>query len=438
MASGKHLDIAIIGAGIAGLRAAAALATAGLKVVILEARGRIGGRIYTCHDPLSGLPVELGAEFIHGKHPELLSLIENASLSLTEVTGEHRFLFNGKLEQAGDRMQQVQGLLQKMPGTAARDRSFADFLRECDCDAETKGWAASYVEGFNAADQERISAYALQRQSKAEEEIDGDKSFRLINGYEGLPLALFRSVAQRIELHRNTVVKRVEWRRNHVELSTRVLASGHSRTFEAKKCLITVPLGVLQAAPSTGAGIVFAPEITQIRNAARQLAMGPVLKIVLRFRERFWESRKELDSISFLHSQNEWFPTWWTTFPIHAPLLTGWMGGAKAQKAAATKKSEILDQAIASLSPLLHLGEKELFELLDNWYFHDWQSDPFSLGAYSYVPAGAWEAAQQLSAPAENTLFVAGEAADFSGHWGTVHGALLSGSRAAHAVLESW
>lgn len=436
----ESFDVAIIGAGIAGLNAASALFSAGLRVAVLEARDRIGGRIYTCHDPVSGIPVELGAEFVHGEHPELLRRIESASLPLTEITGEHRFFINGKLKQADDRMQQVQELLLKMPAdeTAAGDRSFADFIRECECPSEIRALAISYVEGFNAADQERISTYALRRQSEAEEEIQGDKSFRIVSGYENLALALYTNLAPHVEFHRNTVVKRVDWRRNQVEITARISSTDHFRVFHAKKCLVTVPLGVLQAASETEGGIMFAPEIVAIRNAARQLAMGHVVKIMLQFRSRFWEELKGLDQTSFLHSQNEWFPSWWTAFPEKAPTLTGWMAGSKARKAAGRQSSYLLDHALASLSTLLHFGEKELLGLLDNWYFHDWQSDPFSLGAYSYVPAGAWKAAQEIFGPAENTLFIAGEAADSTGHWGTVHGAMLSGARAARALLQSW
>jgi monoamine oxidase len=79
----------------------------------------------------------------------------------------------------------------------------------------------------------------------------------------------------------------------------------------------------------------------------------------------------------------------------------------------------------------------ELQTRLLSCHSHDWQSDPFARGAYSYAPAGALDASARLTAPVEGTLFFAGEHTDTEGHWGTVHGALASGLRAAAQILET-
>jgi monoamine oxidase len=70
-------------------------------------------------------------------------------------------------------------------------------------------------------------------------------------------------------------------------------------------------------------------------------------------------------------------------------------------------------------------------------YTHDWMSDPFSRGAYSYVRVGGTGAHEALGRSLERTLFFAGEAADDSGQASTVAGALARGERAARAVLRS-
>jgi monoamine oxidase len=82
-------EVLIIGAGAAGLAAARDLSSAGLTVLVVEARSRIGGRIFTLHDATGSLPIELGAEFIHGKSPELFSIIEKARLKFEEMTWRH-------------------------------------------------------------------------------------------------------------------------------------------------------------------------------------------------------------------------------------------------------------------------------------------------------------------------------------------------------------
>jgi monoamine oxidase len=86
-------------------------------------------------------------------------------------------------------------------------------------------------------------------------------------------------------------------------------------------------------------------------------------------------------------------------------------------------------------SRLLKVSSDDRARLLEAEYFHNWQSDPFSRGAYSYGKVGADGAQEALASPVENTLFFAGEATDIWGHNGTVHGAIASGVRAAREIL---
>ena len=81
----KRIDVIVLGAGAAGLAAARDLSHAGLRITVVEARPRIGGRILTLHDPRSPLPLELGAEFIHGEAPETLSVAQAARLMVLEL-----------------------------------------------------------------------------------------------------------------------------------------------------------------------------------------------------------------------------------------------------------------------------------------------------------------------------------------------------------------
>jgi monoamine oxidase len=93
---------------------------------------------------------------------------------------------------------------------------------------------------------------------------------------------------------------------------------------------------------------------------------------------------------------------------------------------------------LQTLSRLFAVGLEELTQLFDDAYFHDWQNDPFSRGAYSYGGVDADGAQQALASPVENTLFFAGEATDITGHNGTVHGAIASGHRAAKEILRDF
>jgi monoamine oxidase len=429
-------DVVIVGAGVAGLAAARELVASGVKVAILEARNRIGGRIQTLHID-SSLSVELGAEFIHGESPQLLEVIHAAGLRLDEVPQDHRFIRSGIVQDRHKEMNTVWQLLDKMHASPEHDFSFRQFLDQHNPDPETREWARAYVEGFNAADQNRIGVYALVRQQEAEEQINGEKSFRLPDGYDHVPGALFHSVESAVSLFTSSVVKRIDWSPGSVSLWLNT-NNNANETVRGKKCLVTVPLSILQADHRSMAGIEFRPEITAIRNAASLLAMGSVIKIVLQFREPFWQSLPGLHDMSFLHSDDEWFPTWWTALPAQVPQLTGWVGGPRATKLMHCTPEFVVDRAIQSLATIFEFSAGHLFGLIERSYFHDWNSDPCSLGAYSYVPAGAWNAAQQIAGSLDRTLYFAGEAADFEGRWGTVHGAMASGQRAAKKILAEW
>src|SRR5689334_18064689 len=90
-------DVLVLGAGVAGLAAAQELSQAGLRVIVIEARDRLGGRIFTRHVAGHPLPIELGAEFIHGRPPESFALVEQAGLLVYEISGERWLAQDGQL-----------------------------------------------------------------------------------------------------------------------------------------------------------------------------------------------------------------------------------------------------------------------------------------------------------------------------------------------------
>jgi monoamine oxidase len=118
------------------------------------------------------------------------------------------------------------------------------------------------------------------------------------------------------------------------------------------------------------------------------------------------------------------------------------VGGPKAvalaQKIqASANPTALVDESLGALSRVFGLPASHLQAKLVSLHTHDWQADPYSRGAYSYAPAGAVDASKIIAEPALNTLFFAGEHTDTTGHWGTVHGALASGLRAAAQILSA-
>ena len=166
--------------------------------------------------------------------------------------------------------------------------------------------------------------------------------------------------------------------------------------------------------------------------------MGPVIKLVLSFREPFWEcvaAGRHRDT-AFFFTPAASFPTFWTSLPVRSTRLVAWAGGSKATRLSGLDESQLVEAALASLEQMFGHSARAR-ELLRASYVHDWQSDPFARGAYSYVVAGGSSARARLASPVEDTLYFAGEATATDGQSGTVIGALQSGQRAAREVLEN-
>ena len=434
----KERQIFVVGGGVAGLSAARQLALAGVTVTILEARERLGGRIYTEQTKNGNGPIELGAEFLHGKHPELWQMAHAAGMLVYETGGEHRHLKNGRLVRNAGVWDKVDQILSKMTQSGPSDLTFADFLNnefvgpEWD---EARKWAIAYVEGFNSADHKRVSVQWLIQEERASDSV-GTRQFRSANGYSPLVHWLENScVSLGVKILRSAVVRRVVWQEGRV--SSEVEVAGSTIALSGHGAIITVPLGVLQAG-----AICFEPDVERNLSAARRLAFGPVVRITLQCTDAFWERRslasenEELSKLSFLHAENEPVPTWWTQYPLQSSVITGWVGGPKAAALAALPEAERIEAALSSLSHIAGMNREHLGKHVESVYHHDWQRDPFSRGAYCYVPVGALDAIKDLASPCQNTLFFAGEATDIGGHTGTVHGAIASGLRAAKQAMQ--
>lgn len=430
----ENFDVIVIGAGVAGLAAAGKLATAGLSVEVLEARERIGGRIFTLHESGLKSPVELGAEFIHGRPPEIFEALKRNKIRVREVDGDNWCFQDGHLSPC-DFFSQVEAILERMDDREL-DQSFQAFLRACCPKASTdaKQYALDYVTGFNAADPELVGTHWLVQQMRGDEKIDGERAFRIRDGYSALVDVLHRQLKKaKVSIRTNTVVERIVWSKGKAELHAQT--KNGSAIFRVAKVLLTIPISLLRAASGEGF-IEFRPQLPDGKlKAIRGIEMGKVIRVTLRFRERFWEQirpirGRSLARMSFVFSQDEWFPTWWTAMPERSPLITGWAPFRSAERLSSKDLSFVTGRALETLGKLLHMTSRDLELVLEDSYYHDWQCDPFARGAYSYGRVGNSSASEMLAAPIDDTLFFAGEAADFSGHNGTVHGAIASGLRA--------
>ncbi|HWD98111.1 MAG TPA: NAD(P)/FAD-dependent oxidoreductase, partial [Bryobacteraceae bacterium] len=381
--------------------------------LVLEARHRIGGRILTVHDPLTPVPIELGAEFVHGVHPALWRVLRGLHAPVLELTGEHWTRDAEGLHPAGGGWDEMDRIFDEM--SRAPEQSFAQFIAGAHASADAKRAATSFVEGFNAAHKEQVSVAWLNEEQKVSDEIQGDRSFRVLAGYG----AVCGRLAENLDIRLSTEVSRIRWSPGDVQIET---ARGES--FRCARALIAVPFAGLRCGRPQ-----LDPEPPSLAAARGAIATGSALRVTFRFAESPWN--KAAPHLSFLHGDAA-FPVWWTAFPVAAPVITGWAAGPNADALAGRSPAELQKIALDSLHKLLgeHPGSPEAA------WFHDWSADPFALGAYSYVRTGGLAALAKLQKPVENTICFAGEALAV-GHMGTVHGALESGIEAAAALAAS-
>jgi monoamine oxidase len=429
----------VVGAGVAGLAAARTLAEAGEHVAIVEARERLGGRILTEHVPIENVarpfPIELGAEFVHGLPYASWNLIGEAGLAAYELDGPQLCFDAGILKPCADEERHANEVLEKMmqwlaQQPAGTDPTFAEYLDLAEIHGLAREESAAYVEGFNAADHHLIGVAALCRQQRAEDEIQGDRMFHVMEGYDAVPRFLGERFLQAGgTVHLGQRVRGIRWTRGAVTLRCEN-GAGDAVELHADRAVITLPLGVLQAS-----SVAFDPQPRRILSQAQRMAMGSVRRATLVFKSRFWTE------FSFLFASEALLPTWWTPMPEAAPVITAWVGGPKAAPVEeklrmAANPNALRDYCLHELAGIFGTHVQELEDNLASWHTHDWGRDEHALGAYSYAPAGAIDASEKMTQPVEKTLYFAGEHTNTQGHWGTVHGAIDSGMRAAAQILE--
>jgi monoamine oxidase len=420
-AAPASFDVIVLGAGAAGLAAAAELARAGRSVLLLEARERVGGRCWTRRMAGLEIPVELGAEFIHGEAQATHALLRQAGIAAVDSTREQRYLDGGKLRRVNACLEAQRAV--QHASRLHRDMSFHAFVARGRLSEKTKTFARMMVQGFDAADPRRVSARSIVEEWDEGGSL-GASQPRPQGGYGPLFDWLAESVvAAGARLQLGSPVRALEWKRGSV--LARGSSFGRPFAFRGRHAIVTLPLGVLQSN-----AVRFAPSLKMKGPALNKLASGPVIRVAMRFHSRFWEARAP--GVAFFHVPQARLPTFWTPLPMRAALLTAWAGGPKAARLTGSSSEKLLAAALQTVEQVF---DQDLASELAAAHVQDWQADPYSRGGYSYVRVGGAGAREQLAEPLDDTLFFAGEATD-ADEAGTVAGALRSGERAALEILR--
>ncbi|MBO9045989.1 FAD-dependent oxidoreductase [Curtobacterium flaccumfaciens pv. flaccumfaciens] len=431
MAAGLDADVVVVGAGVAGLAAARALALGGQRVVVLEARDRIGGRTWT--DSSLGVPVDLGASWIHGIDGNpLWALAPRFGIDTVEFT-VGSFQFDGRpiawhdpsgaALSAEDTsafvadLHTVDAALDAVvahappPSTyaAAVDTVLRSLRWQGDRAARVREYTAHRSEDLCGAPVTVLDAHGLD-----EEHVPGDEVV-----FPGGYAQYARALAEGLDVRLSSVVRSVTQAGDSVTVG---LADG--TTVVAPQVVVTVPLGVLQAGD-----VVFDPPLSApVAGALDRLGMGTYDKVFLRFPARFWGD-------SWVVRQQgsagvDWHSWYDMSRVTGAPVLAALVGGAGARRLETLPDAMVVDEGVAALRRMFgpSVPRPEAFRITR------WAEDPFSRGSYSYLHVGASPDDHDLLGTPSGRVQLAGEAT-WSDDPATVHGALLSGLRAAGRLL---
>lgn len=435
MAPDSSLPVVVIGAGAAGLSAARHLAEASCRVTILEARERVGGRIHTIPDGVAHL--ELGAEFVHGEPAATLDLLEEAGLQREVIEPVHFGVVNGRMAPT-DMMDDDWHELLRLARRQQADLTVEEFLRDATARNPALADAAEFMrtllQGFDAADPRRASLRVIVQEWSGDTGVTAGQG-RVVEGYGALVAHLTASLDRSlVSLRTGCQVRGIRWSPDGAEVT---YGTDGGSTMQAAAVIVTLPLSILQLDQGQPSAVWFDPPLTTKARAIAGLAVGPVHRVLLRYPQSPWEALLggEAKPGSFLHAPGQPFRTFWTG-PAGSPWLTAWSGGPPAARLGAGSADSIVGQAIVSARAMFSSAGHRPADPVET-RFHDWQRDPFAMGAYSYVTAGAEDARARLAAPVEGVLFFAGEATEASGESATVAGALMSGERAAAEYVRS-
>ncbi|MFS4457728.1 flavin monoamine oxidase family protein [Bdellovibrio sp. HCB2-146] len=424
--------VIIVGGGAAGLACAQALHNSEIEYHLYEARNYLGGRAHS-KTLSSGLHVELGAEFIHGKpHPLVEKICTASSLPFVDVD-DHHLYFNGKkLEGRHTFFERIEKISRRLRENRKHDQSVSAFIQKLGnrFSGDERKLFQSYVEGFHAADPEKMSERALAVSEKSEApRLTGVRQFRLSKGYSTLFSELSRNLPH---IHLSHCLKNISWDEKSVICHFQQ-KSGRMIRVNAEALVLTVPPSILKSRAGR-ASFTITPEISSLNEALEAIDMGAVYRLAFLFKSRFWEELSD-KPFSFLHGgPQDYFPTWWAETPLHLPLLIAWQGGPKAQKMKSWSAQKRKCTALQSLSRFTEKSTSFLESQLQKVYSHDWCQDPFSLGAYSYVKVHETSDWKRLQRAFAKRIFIAGEATVDGADRGTVGGAMKSGERAAKQI----
>jgi monoamine oxidase len=426
----EHIDTIVVGAGVAGLTAARLLQRAGWRVVVLEARDRIGGRVHT--DRTYGAN-DLGASWIHGVvDSPVAEAVRAFGMPTIEFTvgsyqvdsrpiayfgPDGRRLSDDAARRFAADVHEVDAALVETVAVSAAGASYRDVteaaLARQNWDADRTQRVREYLEHRS---EEQYGAWIedLAAHGLDDDSVEGDEVV-FPEGYDVLPAHL----AEGLDVRLSNVVTRIDW-------SGGVRVDTTRGVFSADAAVVTLPVGVLHAG-----SVELVPPLPRVNADALALfEMNAFEKVCLRFPERFWD-----DGVYAIRQQgpeSRWWHSWYDlTGVLDEPALLTFAAGPAATGTRDWDDRRVTESILEQLRRLYGDRVVEPTGVSRT----AWQDDPYSHGSYAFMKVGATTAHHDdLATPIGGILHLAGEAT-WADDPATVPAAMLSGHRAAERIL---
>lgn len=428
-----RFDTVVIGAGVSGLTAARLLTQAGRRVVVLEARDRIGGRVHT--DRRDGLATDLGASWIHGiNHSSVYAAAVAFGMRMVEFTvggyqpdsrpiayygPDGRRLTDAAAQRFVDDIHAVDATLLGVVADSDPDASYRDVTESA---IAAQGWdderAQRVREYMEHRSEEQYGTWIdhLAAHGLDDDVVDGEEVV-FPDGYDRLPAALAEGLDVRLE----HIASRVKWSAGGVVVTT------DNGAFAAADAVVTVPVGVLQSG-----AFAFEPPLPEpVSGALGRLKMNAFEKVFLRFPTKFWDD--DVYAVRQQGVEGIWWHSWYDLTALHGtPTLLTFAAGPAAVETRDWDEHRFVESVLAQLRRL-YGGLVEEPTRVD---ITGWQDDPFARGSYAYMTVGSTTSDHDdLATPIGGILHIAGEAT-WTDDPATVTAAMCSGHRAASNILQ--
>jgi len=441
--SPHSLDSIVIGAGFAGLAAAECLRAAGRRYLVLEATDHVGGRARSGKSLGAARPNELGALMIHGRTATTHDMARRYGLAVRPLPVLRRTCFAyhrriGRYPWFALPFHPAVGTRAAIAGYRTIPRALLEYggpdrsLAALEDEWHVSERARLLVELLHshtyATDPDQVGVRGSAEEDRAAGETYFFHNFQIVEGYSALARRVAEGLGPVFRFGRNvTHVLRTE---ETVRVRART-SDGEEEEYVAPTAVITIPLGVLKAG-----AVEFDPPLPESkRRAIRRIGFGEGYALSMRLNGGTMRSRLGNFSLLWGGTASTFYrPTVGLRSPVE--VLTAFTVGREARRRANLDRDGLIAATVAEWAEVVPdgvtLGNIEESDV------HLWSLDPWTRGAYSYLPPGASLAdRRELSNPVDGRLFFAGEATNLTGESGTVSGAIASGQRAAGEVLQS-